>query len=239
MFYYLDNNSDLTNWIEVIFDEVDFRFCESNLLTSFFKEKEWDVKIRKCQTTPILKTSSKFNEYFLNREKKIKKAIGNKANKLSEIGGFHLTKYTKPDEIDKGLHLIHEIDCLSWKFDSNSDMASREGQLIFYETLAKQLSEKGAVSLYILEFIKTKEPIAFEYIINYNNQHLIVKHSYKEKYRKYSPGVLIRYEILKNLLDGNLKVIDTWGEIDQFKKIWCEEKVDRFSVSVKNISINI
>ncbi|MCZ0756140.1 GNAT family N-acetyltransferase [Anoxybacillus sp. J5B_2022] len=226
-------NYRVPNWLELSFEELDFNFSESEILISSAKDNQLSIELHKTHETPILQNDLDFDHYFKNRSKKIKKALGNKQRKLSFQSSYKLKIYSNPEEIQLGLKQIFEVDCLSWKFSEKSDMSSREGQLVFYETLAQQLANKGYINLCVLELEDTNEPIAFEYLIICEDKALIAKHSYKQKYAKYSPGVILRYEILKVLLNKNIKTIDTWGFKDQFKMIWCNKVVDRYSARIK------
>ncbi|WP_195694565.1 GNAT family N-acetyltransferase [Priestia megaterium] len=219
---------------DLFFEEIDFHFQESSRLVDFLENNKIPFDMRIFQKTPVLKTSLNYQEYFENRKKKIKKALGNKRDRLNLIGDYHVREFQDSNEITIAMDKIHEVDSTSWKFEEESDMASREGQLVFYDSLARRLAKNNAIKLRVLEFKETEEPIAFEYIINFDNHYLIAKHSYKEKYKKFSPGVILRNELLESILTGSDVVVDTWGSLDPFKSIWCDEVVDRYSILIKN-----
>ena len=105
----------------------------------------------------------------------------------------------------------------------------------FYETLAKQLAKNTSIKLCVLEL--GGQPIAYEYLIAFNNKLLVAKHSYNDTYKKYSPGIILRYEIFKKLI-SEFRFIDTWGSKDEFKMIWCTNVVERFLLTIKKGCIN-
>lgn len=233
--YYLD--LQVPNWKRILLEEVDSDFKDSQKLLQSIEKNKLVTKIEKEIETPILVSDTDFDSYIQKRIKKVKNAMGNNEHKLSLVGKYQLKIYSSLENLDEALRKVHEIDCLSWKFNTASDMSSREGQLIFYETLAIELSKKGFLKIGILEFEETGEPIAFQYIIHIGNKVLNAKHSYKEKYREFSPGVILRYELIKYLLTHNVNLIDTWSSKDRFKMIWCQKTsirqnlcIDRFDL---------
>lgn len=229
LLHYLDQQ--LPNWSVLQFDEFDFAFPETEILINSGKRAGLNVEVEKTFETPVLKVHGTPEEYLASRAPSIKKALGNKRNSLRRISDYRLRIYTDVAEIQAGMDQIHEVDCMCWKFHEQSDMASRPGQLVLYETMAHQLAKRGRIVLAVLELEATSEPIAFEYIIRFEDQLLVAKHSYKESYRKYSPGVILREELFREMLNNRgIRTIDTWGVKDEFKMVWCNEVYERYTV---------
>ncbi|OKP91073.1 hypothetical protein A3844_04320 [Paenibacillus helianthi] len=237
LLYYLDNK--LPNWNVIEFEEFDCSFPETQMLIESGKRAGLEVIVEKTFNTPIIQINNASEEYFLECSRRVKKALGNKANLLREISNYRMRVYTDPAEIQLGLDRIFEIDCLSWKFSEQSDMGSRSGQLVFYETMAHELAKRGNIILTVLELDKTNEPIAFEYLIAYKDKLLGAKHSYKDVYSKYSPGVILRDEIFKYMRNNGFRTFDTWSNKDRFKMIWCNQVVERYTVHINKTSITV
>lgn len=233
LLHYLDKQ--LSNWNVLQFEEFDFSFPETEALISSGERAGLYVDVKKTFETPVLRFEGTFEEYYLERKKRIRKAVGNKLNTLRQISDFRVKFYSDVNEIQGGIDRIQEVDCMSWKFNEQSDMASRPGQFIFYETWAQELAKRGNIILAVLELVETGEPIAFEYIVTYADKFITPKRSYKQSFHKFSPGVILRYEILKNLLGKKFRVLDSWGKKDEFKMIWSTEIAERYTVSFKKL----
>lgn len=230
-------NSQFPSWETLMFDELDLDFPETNRFISSAEACGFEVELLKTHETPVLQTDMDFENYYRRHYKKIKKAMGNKPRLLADVGEFEVKMYTSVDEIRHGMGLVQEVDCCSWKYVEHSDMASREGQLIFWESLAYELAESGSIILFILQFRESKEPIAFEYVMYRDQKALVAKHSFKESYKRFSPGVILRFEVIKALFERGITTFDTWGIKDEFKMIWCNEVRERHTLKLhrKNI----
>ncbi|MBU7315052.1 GNAT family N-acetyltransferase [Paenibacillus oleatilyticus] len=225
-FAYLRHNyADL---LKVSFQEVDASCYGFAGLTDWAQGEGMPFFIYKSHESPYVEIRTDFSSYYLTRKKKIKNALRNKPDKLQALSPFRIESYAKETDIRHGFRQLLEIDCESWKYEERSDMASREGQHIFYETLAEEGAKRGMTELWLL--VNEREPVAFEYNLFFEGKVMAIKWGYKAKYAAFSPGVILRLETTKQFFERGFRMIDLWGSKDQFKTIWSDAHFDRYAV---------
>lgn len=128
---------------------------------------------------------------------------------------------------------IVEIEKSSWKHEKKQDMIYRKNQLVYYNELIKSGIANIAVTF-------TKEldiPVAYRIDSIYDNDICILKNSYKEEYRKYSPGsYMLLYDGIKHY--KNYKQIDLYGGPGLTKQMLASYNVKRFDMFLRKEKID-
>lgn len=136
-----------------------------------------------------------------------------------EKSGMVVTTLTGADAISA----INEIEKNSWKALAKQNMHAK-GQFEFYANLIIKKLVTVRVALY--------ENVAVAYRIEKkNNETLyILKWSFDEKFRRYSPGFYLLTKDLQLSLNEEVRYIDLYGSPDPMKLILANRFVKRFDI---------
>lgn len=151
--------------------------------------------------------------YFSNRN--IKKFESN----------MYIKYFTRIDVKD----LIKEIETKSWKYEKKQDMITKQHQLLYYNELIKQ-----GIAIIAVSFTKnTNIPIAYRIDADYANKIHVLKNSYNEDYKKYSPGsYMLIYDLFKRY--PNREYVDLYGGPGLTKKMIETERIERYDMFYGN-----
>lgn len=111
--------------------------------------------------------------------------------------------------------VISEIELNSWKSRCKQDMLSRDNQFAYYVNIVK----KGLADITVA-FDQNGKGTAFRIESLVNGVLYVIKWSYSEEYKKYSPGFyLLTIDLFKKINGMNLKYVDLYGSPDNLKKL--------------------
>ena len=126
--------------------------------------------------------------------------------------------------------IIEEIEKHSWKYEKKQDMLSKKEQLVYYTELIKQ-----KVAKLIVAYDKENDlPVAYRIDARYNNKVHVLKNSFNEAYKKYSPGsYLLIYDLYKRYKD--LEYVDLYGGPGLAKQMIETSQVKRYDIFFGNL----
>ena len=170
------------------------------------------------QETVYIDLSSTWEEYFHGLSKNRRKKIRRSLNLLDRQGKWHVRQIRTKNEFKQFYPTMLRISRKSWKGHARSDIASVEGDNLFYRNFLSTAAKSGWLRLWVLE-VEGNE-IAFQCQVEYGNTTTSFRADFDIDYEKISPGVCLRIEILKKLFETNLKYYDMGGAQYGQKKIW-------------------
>ena len=140
-----------------------------------------------------------FEDYRAGWPKNHRRNVRKDSQRLERAGAVELKLYSEftPDEVDRRLRRAFQIEDSSWKNGAGRPVFRTPGMFEFYRRQARQLAEWGSLRLAFLEH--QGEPIAFELGWTAKEVYHSFKVSYKESYRQYGPGHLLRLHLIRSL----------------------------------------
>lgn len=166
--------------------------------------------------SPRILINKRWDEFYKEKSKKMRMEINNKTNLLKRQSGFRIERFKRYDY--NAFSDLLNISQHTWQYKNNTAIASNLQYIQFYRSLAEAFSNKGWLNLYILKI--NDEPVAFEFVINYKDKAYLLKIGFNVLYEKFSPGLLLLTESIKNAFDEKLKEYDFLGENDLYKMKW-------------------
>lgn len=168
---------------------------------------------------PYLPLSLDGKDPFTNcpeRFKGSRNRLKGKEKKLRQEGGleFTLTKEASPELIEK----FFELEASGWKGQNGSAISLSAALVSFYTTIAKMAAEQGTLRLYCLNLCG--EPIAMHFGLQMNGIYYIPKVAYDERYKKFSPGLLLAKYVIEDLTKEGVTCFDFLGPRMEWKCVW-------------------
>jgi D-aspartate ligase len=169
-----------------------------------------------------LQIATGWEEYYSSLSSHFRKRLLCQEHKLEALGKFRLDVFSEPAVVERALKDIMEIEKHSWKWDSGVSLNSAALNY-FYHEFAREASKKGWLSLWVMSAGNRK--IAYDYLVNYEGQVEVLKGSFDEEFRRYSPGILLTLKEFDTYLHGKVRRIGLlWGD-DLSKRRWgCESE---------------
>jgi hypothetical protein len=147
---------------------------------------------------------------------------GNRANRqrnkfMSELR----VRTARPNEIE---NVIRTVETNSWKGEAHQDMLSRSGQFAYYTDIIKS----GLAEISVAVDTKDK-PAAFRIDAICGNVLYVIKWSFDQNFKKYSPGFyLLTVDLFQKYANFNFGYIDLYGSPDQLKNTLETNRLGRF-----------
>jgi len=123
------------------------------------------------------------------------------------------------------------IEQNSWKYKVNQDLTSRIGQISYYSSIIKN---KLANITFACDHNDT--PVAYRIDSHTKEILYVLKWSYHEEYKRYSPGFyLLTVDLINKWKNKKLKHIDLFGSPDSLKSIMETTRLNRIDLGFPNI----
>ncbi len=128
--------------------------------------------------------------------------------------------------------IITEIESESWKHLAKQDMLAKKEQLIYYSSLV----ESGVANIAVSYMKDTNDIVSYRIEAKYNNKIHVLKNSYKEQYKKYSPG---SYMLISDLYNHykNTEYMDLYGGPGLAKDMIETGRVNRYDMILGDMKV--
>lgn len=183
-------------------------------IETFFKEKKIRYLIKPGLSSPYLKITKKWDEYFKSLSTKRRKTLRNISNRIKRLE----SPYIKEINNSSFLKDIIKISIKAWKYKEGKAFINRDDRKEFFTRITQLASSRGWLSIWLL--YNNSTPIAYEYHLKYNQISVALLSEFNEEYREYSPGAYLDYEIVKFYFNNDIKEYDMGGSEDNYKKKW-------------------
>jgi hypothetical protein len=159
---------------------------------------------------------------------RVRKRYGSRADrqKVRFEKNFTTQTFTKIDVREQ----ISKVEQSSWKSIFKQDMLSRENQIDFYSSLIKL----GLAEI-IFAYDSNGSPIAFIISASINDVLFVLKWSYNDDFKKYSPGFyLLTVKLFKQNKIDQYKYVDLYGSEDSLKALIATGEFERMDIVVSD-----
>ncbi|PIZ59464.1 hypothetical protein COY20_01915 [Candidatus Shapirobacteria bacterium CG_4_10_14_0_2_um_filter_40_12] len=120
-------------------------------------------------------------------------------------------------------NIIGKIESNSWKKRYGQDMLSRDNQFIYYTNIVKT----GLADMSVA-FDHSNCPAAFRIDAHVGRTLFVIKWSYDENFKQYSPGFyLLTVDLFKKCGPSDLGYIDLYGSPDMMKNLLETDRLER------------
>ena len=124
--------------------------------------------------------------------------------------------------------IIKDIELKSWKRICKQDMLSRENQFIYYTNIIKN----GLGKLYVAFTKEDNIPVSYRIDAITKDKVYFLKSSFKEEYKKYSPGsYLIATDLIERYVENKkYSYIDLCGSMNTLKNMVATNELKRIDI---------
>ena len=165
--------------------------------------------------SPVLQLSPNFDNYLAGLSKKSRYNVRKKRREIEKVDGFGIQSYAGEGDVEEFLEYARQIERNSWKYEEGKSLLSNECVWKFYQLIISEVSKHGAFYGFIL-FLHDK-PAAYEITFASGDELLSQKISYDEKWRKYSPGFVLKTDVIRWACEKGFRTNHLLGDIEPWK----------------------
>lgn len=148
------------------------------------------------------------------------KPLRRRRRRLEERGPVTMERVTGGERLAERLEEGFALERSGWKAQRGTAIAQSQRRLAFYSDLASVAAKAGWLGLYFLRL--DKQPIAFQYGLEYGGRYLAMKPGYDEAFSEVSPGQLLTEGLIQDCIGRGLLELDLLGDEAPFKREWTE-----------------
>lgn len=183
------------------------------------REDGHPIAVWPTRKMPFLPLSLNPKDPFANcpeRFKGSRSRLRSKERKLQQEGPIELTLTREANQ--EILRHFFELEASGWKGAQGSAISLHSSRMDFYTTIAALAAEQGTLRLYSLTL--GGRPIAMHFGLTMNGVYYIPKVAYDEKYKKFSPGLILAKRVIETLTNEGATRFDFLGPRMEWKCVW-------------------
>lgn len=144
--------------------------------------------------------------------------LGKRERAVQARGPLRLRIHTTTAGLEALFAACLRIEASGWKGVQQSAMLCQPAKRAFYRTLAWRAAACGALHLALLYSGETL--IAFAFDLLWGNVVSGIKIGYLDSWRRYAPGMLLQYRLLRHLHARGIGEYDLGGGAEAYKAAW-------------------
>ena len=180
--------------------------------------------VRVVQSSPYVDTSVGWDAYEQTLGKKLRTELRRRRRRLEEKGELRLEVHDGSTNLDELVDEGFRIEEAAWKGSEGTAINSDPATKKFYWAIARWGAARGWLRLAFLRL--GDEGLAFDLSLETNGIHYLLKTGYEPSHRKFAPGMLMRYEMLKRAFDSHLTSYEFLGSNNPWKLEWTDKLRD-------------
>lgn len=184
------------------------------------------------QASPYIMLDKSWPDYVSSLPKQFRTNLRQGQRKLSAAGHLTYRQYEKDSDLGTFLQAVVEIERASWKEAAGTSITTNDVQQRLYEDLIHVAARRGWFSGHVLEL--NGEPIAYVYGLAFNGTFCDLKESYKQSYKAFSPGQVLKTFVLEQLIARNVRLYDYMGLCEPYKMRWTDRTYRRTTYMLYN-----
>lgn len=163
-----------------------------------------------------LPEENSLKEPFARGSTKFKANLRRRLKHLREEGEVRLVRVT--EALPEVLERFYQLEKAGWKGDAQTAIACSPKTLRFYQEIARAAERFGYLSLYALNC--GARTIAMHYGLLHNGRYFLLKPAYDEEFRRYSPGQILTWQVMQDLVAQGVGEFDFLGPQMDWKRDW-------------------
>jgi len=200
---------------------------DASLVRAAADEARYRVFAESIPAAPYVATDGSWDSYEQGLRRKFRSEIRRRRRRLEEEGPLTLEVSDGTERLDELLEEGFRVEGSGWKETYGTSIRSSSATRRFYTEVAQWAAERGWLRLAFLRL--SGRTLAFDYCLEYNRIHYLLKTGYDPAYGKFAPGMLIRHMMLARAFSGEIDTYDFLGVGFDFawKREWSSTEQQR------------
>jgi CelD/BcsL family acetyltransferase involved in cellulose biosynthesis len=154
--------------------------------------------------------------------------LGRRRRRLAERGEVTLDVRDGTEGLDALLEEGFALEGSGWKAGRGTSISAREDARRFYTGLARWAAGRGLLRLAFLRV--GGRAVAFDYCLETEDTHFLVKTGFDVEHRRWAPGLLLRHDMLERAFALGLRTYEFLGADDPWKAEWATSTRDLVAI---------
>jgi CelD/BcsL family acetyltransferase involved in cellulose biosynthesis len=184
---------------------------------------KYRVYMEAVEAAPYVVTDGSWNDYENGLRRKFRSELRRRRKRLGEEGQLTLEVSDGTENLEKRLQEGFRIEASGWKEAYGTSINRNPSLQRFYIEVAQWAAERGWLRLAFLRL--DGQAVAFDYCVEYNKTHYLLKNGYESAYAKFAPGMVMRYFMLNRAFSA--KDIATYDFLGVGSSAWKREWTNR------------
>lgn len=180
------------------------------------------------QVAPYVDTQGTWENYESRLRRKFRGELRRRRRRLEEQGDLSLEVRDGTDRLDQLLDEGFRIEGSGWKEARGTSIISHPTTRGFYTQVARWAAERGWLRLAFLRL--NGQTLAFDFCLECNGTHYLLKTGYDPAYSKFAPGMIIRYLMLSRAFSTGISTYDFLGADYGWKREWSGVQQEQVSL---------
>jgi len=178
--------------------------------------------------SPYLRLSGTFDELLGTRSRNFRSQLNRRRRALESAGSVAFRTSSRPADVERDIDAFLAVEAGGWKSRSRTAILSNPRTEALYRGFARAAAERGWLRLHLLEL--DGEVVAGDYACVYGGGEYLLKTGYDERFGRFSPGLVLRADVLRQATEAGLRFYDFLGGPDHYKLRWTQDMRTRFTL---------
>jgi CelD/BcsL family acetyltransferase involved in cellulose biosynthesis len=179
--------------------------------------------------SPYLELPRTWDALLASVSRNLRSQLGNRRRALEREGRLRFrTTIGGEEELERDLDAFLRVESSGWKAGSGTAILSDPRTERLYTDFARAAAAAGWLRLHVLELDGV--PVAADLNCVFAGGTFLVKTGFDERYRRFSPGLVLRGEVLRTAIQEGSRFYDFLGGPDGYKLRWTTDLRPRTAI---------
>ena len=185
------------------------------------------VLTESIQAAPYVATEGTWDAYQGTLRRKFRSELRRRRRRLEEEGSVSLEVSDGTERLDELLDEGFRVEGSGWKGAYGTSIGARPATRRFYTEVARWAAERGWLRLAFLRL--DGRALAFDYCLEHEKTHYLLKTGYDPAYGRFAPGMIIRQLMLARAFSNEVVTYDFLGLGSDYawKREWASAQQER------------
>jgi CelD/BcsL family acetyltransferase involved in cellulose biosynthesis len=216
--------------LQIVFEYVDAEAPVLQACLEPCRARGCRLLTRAMRLSPYVPLDQDVSEFEQTLTSKRRSNLRRVRRRLESRGELSLEVADGTERLDELLAEGFRVEGAAWKEASSTAISSRPETRRFYTAAARWAAENALLRLAFLRL--DGAPVAFDYCLEDDGCHYLLKTGYDPQYRSDAPGMLMRYEMIRRAFALGLRSYEFLGDNQRWKLEWTDKCHERSRVRV-------
>jgi CelD/BcsL family acetyltransferase involved in cellulose biosynthesis len=178
------------------------------------------TRIYTLEHSPYIAPRGTFDEFERRLTAKRRSNLRRMWRRLEEQGHVEFEVHEGHHDLGALLEEGFRVEASGWKGKRATAIASARETRTFYTDVAEWARDRGWLRLAFLRL--DGHPLAFDFAIEENGAHALLKTGYEAAWRSFAPGVLLRRLMIERAFRTGLDTYEFLGDAVDWKQEWTD-----------------
>ena len=178
--------------------------------------------------SPYLELPDSCDDLLASVSRNLRSQLGRRRRSLEREGRLVFRTTTGGEELERDLATFLRVESSGWKAGTGTSILSDPRTERLYTEFAKAAAAAGWLRLHFLELDGV--PVAADLNCAFASGMFLIKTGFDERYGQFSPGLVLRGEVLRAAVQEGASFYDFLGGPDSYKLRWTAELRPRATI---------